>query len=365
MKRTSRVALAWLLAIAVGGAAADGQEPAANFFASRVVQYSPGAGYELFPDPLLALGGPRGRGWLLGSLHVVTLGVQGELVLGFEPGAAISDAGGADFIVSENPFGTLYLRFAELVRVGVSTNGVDFAFFPTWCGVPGPVGPYGQIDPDLVSGFAGVEPVHANVGPQEEYGNDLDPFDPEQAGGDVFDLADLAAEPAVVSGAVDLSRIYYLKLTDALGDGSERDSFDNPVYDPAGDTNPGWPVSADIDAVSVIHGLPLPRPGDATRDGAVDGADYTLWADHFERTGMTWEEGDFNADGLVNGQDYTLWADNYDYPGAGGGGSVPAPPALLWLLAGGACLCGRRRWLGFGHGAARRRPATRLPRTNS
>ena len=295
---------------------------------------------------------------------MVTLGVQGELVLGFEPGAAISNAEGADFIVSENAFGTLYLRFAELVRVGVSTNGADFAFFPTWCGLAAPVPPYGQIDPDLVSGFAGVESVHANVGPPEEYGNDLNPFDPAEAGGDVFDLADLAADPAVVSGAVDLSRIYYLKLIDVLGDGSETDSSGSPVYDPTGATNPGYPVSADIDAVSVIHGLPPPRPGDATRDGAVDGADYTRWADNFQKTGMTWEQGDFNADGLVNGQDYTLWADNYDYPGAGGG-SVPAPPALLWLLAGGTCLCGRRRWLGFGHRAARRRPAARLTGINS
>lgn len=341
MKRTSQVMLPCLLVLAAAGVA-RGQEAPTSFFASRVVDYSPGPGNASFPDPLLALGGPRGRGWSMGSLHVVTLGVQGELVLGFEPGQAVTDAEGPDLIVFENAFGSLYLRFAELVRVGVSTNGVDFAFFPTWCGIAEPVDPYGQIDPALVSGFAGVEPVHANVGSPEEFGNDLDPFDPAQAGGDVFDLADLAGDPLVVAGAVDVSRIYYVKLKDVLGDGSEQDSFGNPVYDPTGDTGPGYPTSADIDALSVIHGLPEPHPGDATRDGSVDGADYTLWADHFEMPGMTWEDGDFNGDGVPGGPDYTIWADNYGFHGGGGGTAVPAPPTLCVLLAGGLFLRRRR-----------------------
>jgi len=54
---------------------------------------------------------------------------------------------------------------------------------------------------------------------------------------------------------------------------------------------------------------PPPLPGDANGDGAVDGADYTIWADHYQQSGG-WEDGDFNGDGTVNGADYTIWADN-------------------------------------------------------
>ncbi len=341
------VAIPGALALLAAGSPAGAAEEPAQFFASRIVEYSPGVGNALFPDPQLALGGPRGLGWVNGSLHVVSLGVQGHLVLGFQPGAAIADADGPDLIVSENAFGSLFLRYAELVRVGVSTNGTDYAFFPNWCGLTGLVGPYQNIDPSLVSGFAGIEPVHANVGPLEEGGNDLDPFDPDVAGGDVFDLADLAGDPLVVAGDVDVGRIYYVKLIDVLGDGSEQDSFGNPVYDPTGNMEPPYSdeTSADVDALSVINGLPAPRPGDANRDGVVDGADYTLWADHYGGNGMTWEQGDFTADGLTDGADFTLWADNYS-PGSGGGASaamVPAPTALFALTLGGVLLLRRRR----------------------
>ncbi len=341
-----RVAALLAAALLAATSAEAGASPLASFFASRVVDYSPGPGHSSFPDPQLALAGPRGRGWSTQSLHVVTLGRQGELVLGFQPGQAIAEAEGPDFIVSENAFGTMDLRFAELVRVGVSTNGIDYAFFPTWCGIAepptSPQGPaYAQIDPALVSGFAGVEPVHANVGPPEEFGNDIDPFDPEQAGGDLFDLAGLAGHPLVLSGAVDLGRIYFVKLRDVLGDGSEQDSYGNAVYDPTGDIEPDYPTSADIDALTVLHGLPAPPAGDATRDGAVDGADYTLWADHFGLGGMTWEQGDFTGEGQVDGADYTIWADNYGSGGAGGA-AVPAP-SVIWLLAAGGALLRRRK----------------------
>ncbi len=75
--------------------------------------------------------------------------------------------------------------------------------------------------------------------------------------------------------------------------------------------------------------------GDANLDGAVDGADYTVWADHLEMTAASWQIGDFNGDGIVNGADYTLWSDNYHAELAGA--AVPEPAALS-LLAFGACL---------------------------
>lgn len=55
-------------------------------------------------------------------------------------------------------------------------------------------------------------------------------------------------------------------------------------------------------------------PGDANNDGRVDGADYTVWADHFlsnPTSSLTFNQGDFNRDRVVDGADYTLWADYF------------------------------------------------------
>ena len=330
-----------VVAALAGSPAAGAGLPPGQFFASRVVEYSPGTGHEWYPDPTLALGGPRGTGWMAGGQDVVSLGVQGRLVLGFQPGQALRDGQGVDLIVFENAFAVGALRFAELVRVGVSTDGLEYAFFPVWCGLAGPVGPYQPIDPAKVDGFAGVEPVLANV-----EGNGLDPFDPAEAGGDAFDLAELAGHPLVLAGTVDLSRIYYVKLVDVLGDGTERDDWDNPIYDPTGSMSGADPyqTSADIDAIAVVHGLPVPLLGDANRDGRVGIADLAIVADNYgSRAGMTWEDGDFNGDGAVGIADLGALADNYGSSTGGAGAPVPEPAVLpLWLSAS-AWLWGARR----------------------
>jgi hypothetical protein len=51
-------------------------------------------------------------------------------------------------------------------------------------------------------------------------------------------------------------------------------------------------------------------PGDYNKDGIVDLADYTLWADHYNQAGQD-VLGDGNKDGLVDLADYTVWADNF------------------------------------------------------
>jgi len=338
-----------LLAAALAASCASpagGATPTAQFHASRVVEYAPGDGNVAFPNPDLALGGPMA--YPGGSLHVVTLGVQGNLVLGFVPGEAIADAAGDDLIVFENAFWIYGWAFVELVRVGVSTNGMDYAFWPTGCGRTTPVGPYEYVDPSDYAGFAGVNQTFANVGPPPD-GNALDPFDPATGGGDAFDLADLADDPLVAAGTVDLDRIYYVKLIDVLGDGTESDSVGNPIYDPAGlmDEEGGFqPVSADVDALSVIHGLGAPIPGDANRDDIVNLTDLSILAFHWDTAaGATWDDGDFDADGAVALADLSALAFHWLETGAARA-VVPEPTALTVLAVGAAAATRRRRPIG-------------------
>ncbi|MBL9125376.1 MAG: PEP-CTERM sorting domain-containing protein, partial [Planctomycetaceae bacterium] len=91
--------------------------------------------------------------------------------------------------------------------------------------------------------------------------------------------------------------------------------------------------------------------GDANFDGLVDGADYTLWADHYLQEDVGFSLGDFNQDGLVDGADYTLWADNYlESDGAFApslaAAAVPEPASAALALLGagiGAGIWGARR----------------------
>ena len=328
------------MAMLASAAATASAQTSAQFFASQVVRYSPGPGNSGFADPTLALGGPQGGGAGYGSLHVVTLGVQGELVLGFDAGLTLTNGPGNDLVVFENPIGTATSTFAELVRVGVSSNGSDFAYFPTWCGVVAPVGPYGRIDPHLVSGFAGVNPVLANVAT-----NTLSPFDPAQGGGDAFDLSALSGNALVQSGQVNLNAIRYVLLKDVLGDGSEHDSSGNPIYDATGFMQPPYSnaTSADIDAIAVIHGLvATAHPGDANNSGTVDVVDLGVLATNYDTlSGATWATGDFNADHAVNVVDLGILATNYDWSGAPAG-NVPEPATMV-LLAACAAAAGRKR----------------------
>ena len=110
------------------------------------------------------------------------------------------------------------------------------------------MGSFGPLHPTPATGLGGTGPVLANVDT-----NTINPFDPGAAGGNAFDLASLSGHSLVLSGAVNLNQICYLRLVDIMGDGVTLDSSGNPIYDPTGFSN-----SADIDAVSVIHGIPEP-----------------------------------------------------------------------------------------------------------
>lgn len=134
-----------------------------------------GAGYGQDEFPEVVFGHPVGGGAKQGSLDVLSLGKDGEIVVGFGANAIV-DGDGVDFIVFENAFyvgGKVDKPFKELGEIAVSEDGKTWEVFP--------------CDPDgaTLEGCAGWRPIYAN----DELG--ISPFDPEVAGGDAFDLAEL------------------------------------------------------------------------------------------------------------------------------------------------------------------------------
>ena len=187
-----------------------------NPFADRVVSFEPGEGagfgQDLYPD--VVLGAPQGRGENAGSLHVLSLGEQGEIVVEFTDWLLV-DGPGDDLIVFENAFSG-WLEFGE---VSASVDGNEWF---TWL-----------CDPDAEnvddSGCAGVNPVVSHPD------NGIDPTDPTVAGGDTFDLADLGIDNvrfvAVrdtgvnpydgVSGGFDLDALAIIHWADQAADSAQ------------------------------------------------------------------------------------------------------------------------------------------------
>lgn len=155
----------------------------------------------------------------------------GQITLSFANG--ISMSGGADFVVFENSSGSQTNAFIELAYVEVSTNGVDFARFSSTYLNTTPTGAFTTLDPTNIDNLAGK---HVNAG-----GNSW---------GTPFALGDLANDPLVLSGAVDLSQIWYVRLIDIPGTGAFKDSHGNPIYDP---TPTNGSSGFDLEAVGVIH----------------------------------------------------------------------------------------------------------------
>ncbi|WP_437493280.1 hypothetical protein WME75_20270 [Sorangium sp. So ce1014] len=171
-----------------GGGGGEGCTGAETVFASEVVShlFGPGQTYGQDRFPGIAFGPPKGGGCCAGSTDVVSLGNGGTVTFGFS-GNLILDRPGPDFIVFENAFQTGPTTvFAELATVEVSQNGVDWIAFPCTATAAA----YGSC--------AGWHPVLANPDTSS-----IDPTDPEVAGGDLFDLADL-----------ELSFARYVRITD-------------------------------------------------------------------------------------------------------------------------------------------------------
>ena len=169
----------------VGGGLACGDEVALDLpYARSVVSFEPGpgAGFGETALPDVVLGPPMGAGDGAGSLDVLSLGVGGRIILSFGD-LPIEDGPGPDIVVFENAFivdGDPNEVFAELGRVSVSEDGQSWRAFSCSSTVAGPPWP----------GCAGWRPT------REFDPASVLPLDPQQTGGDPFDLADVGLQHA-------------------------------------------------------------------------------------------------------------------------------------------------------------------------
>lgn len=177
-----------------GGAARLDASLAALPYATEVVSFMPGsgAGFGQSKLPGVVLGPPMGHGVDRGSLDVLSLGVGGEIVLGFGEHTAV-DGPGPDFVVFENAFyagGDPSMPFAEPGEVSVSEDGDTWVSFEC------------TKETDGGTAFMGC----AGVSPTLEFEADmLLPIDPAKTGGDAFDLADVSVREARFIRIRDLS----------------------------------------------------------------------------------------------------------------------------------------------------------------
>lgn len=186
----------------------EGDAPACNalgaHFVTQVLStcFGPDQGFGQDKLPEIIQGPPRGGGCCSGSLDVVSLGNGGSITVAFE-GNSIIDGPGPDFLVFENAFypgGDTTKPYAELATVEVSADGKSWLAFP--CSAI--AYPYGTC--------AGWHPVLAS--PDK---SDIDPLDPEAAGGDPFDLADLGIKEARFVRITDRPDIPSVFDLDAVG----------------------------------------------------------------------------------------------------------------------------------------------------
>lgn len=203
--------------------------------------------------------------------HILSLGNGGSITLAFD--APIYDGPGPDFAVFENGFDFGDLTFSEFAFVEVATRTNAWARFPvTFLDTNAP-GIFKGTDAARVDGLAGKHTL---------------------AYGTPFDLAWLGHDTNVLSGAVDLQQIAYVRITDVIGDGSTTDQFGHPIRDPH---NPDGVAATDgfeLRGVGIIHAggdaaVPAPVPetapayawyGYTGRTYQLQRGDGVTWTDH-------------------------------------------------------------------------------------
>ena len=184
-------------------------------WAAGHTDYQPGSAVDaIWQTPAKALGPATGSVY-----DIVCLGNGGRITLTFPD--PVRDAPGADFAVFENSISDWFL---ELAFVEVSSDGIHYFRFPTVSLTASPVGPFGEVEPTEIDGFAG------------KY----------RAGfGTPFDLASLPD-----SALLDKQHVRFIRIVDIIGDGATKDSGGRPIYDPTPTTGSG---GFDLEAIGVLH----------------------------------------------------------------------------------------------------------------
>ncbi len=269
-------------------------------WAADVASYEPAPGVDQnWSNPLLALGPATGD-----VCDIVSLGDldDTQIAEGVAPGWItlifgdpcepndpnhIRDGNGYDFVVFENGFCVIGNRyFCELGYAEVSSDGVAFARFPSVSLTSGLVG-FGTVDITNICNLAGKHPNNSM-----------------QCTGTPFDLNDLANEPNVLNGSVDLNDIVYVQIVDIPGSGDFKDEAtqyvdpcswpdwdyydaDHPIYDAWLTWGSG---GFDLEAIGVLH--PQQYRGDVNLDGIVDFEDFVILA-------RAWQK-QFGQDGWIS-----------------------------------------------------------------
>ena len=256
-------------------------------WATTVVSYSPAQGLDpQWTDPNMALGPATGS-----RLDIVSLGDldQQQISQGALPGwitlsfsEPIRQTDGYDFVVFENGFvsaansdnGSIAGQmFAELGCVEVSSNGEDFVRFPSVSLTTELVGAYGTIEISDVYNLVGKHPNAGGI-----------------CTGTPFDLQEIADEPNVVSGLVDINDIKYVRIVDIPGSGDFDDkavTYIDPNTRPLWDYYPNnhpiydaWITfgsgGVDVEAVGVLKEQKY--SADIDLNGVVDMFDFVLFA---------------------------------------------------------------------------------------
>ena len=175
-----------------------------NPFVTNVieVEFGEGAGFGQDQFPSIVYGPPLGAGPNSGSLDVVSLGMNGFIIVDFEQ--LIIDGEGPDLIVFENVFIGWY-------ETGIVSASLDGETWFTWpCNAE-----------DTVNGYPGCAGASPSLSHPD---NCIDARDPELAGGDAFDLADIG-----------LLEARYIRIVDSGASG---------------------PGGFDLDAISIVNGIP-------------------------------------------------------------------------------------------------------------
>lgn len=250
----------------VPGFIADPGDPAATIlnpelraWAASVEEFNPAPGLNAAnSNPAKALGPiastTGGETVALGDLNADQLavgGIPGSVTLSFA--APIRNGAGWDLAVFENSFSFFPpdddKLFAELAYVEVSSDGLHFARFPSVSLTT----PSTLFLPDFGSGplrdFAGIDPT------------DIHNLAGRHAGltGTPFDLAELAADPFITGGQVDVSAIRYVRIIDIPGNGQFLDSEGRGILDAWVTTDVTFGNGGfDLDAVGARY--PVPEP---------------------------------------------------------------------------------------------------------